>query len=812
MKQFDVKFPHSPLHLFVLIVAIVYLAGVLEMFIMGVVHSDNILYFAILDASIMTVLGAPILWWLIKKHTSGALDEIKENEERFRSVINSAIDTVIIVDSNGNIISWNNSAERNFLYTEEEVLGKTLTIIIPERYRDAHIKGLHRVTSTGESKVIGKIVEMSGLKKDGSEFPIELSLSSWKTNKGTFYGGIIRNITERKNSELEYKTILRTAMDSFYLIDARGRILDVNDSYCSLIGYSRDELLNMGVKDVEAEESEELIAQHMQRIMKVGWGRFETRHKCKDGRIIDIEASTNYSEIGGGKFYVFMRDITERKQIEKAYKESEARLSEAQSIAHIGNWEWQVKTNESYWSAETYKIFGLSSPISPSFEGFLNTVHPDDLEFAKKSIDDALHGKPYDIDMRIIRPDGQECIVNAKAVVSFDKENRPVRMSGTVQDITERKQEEESLKLFRDLIDKSNDAIYIVDPETGIILDVNEKASSGLGYTRDELLNMHVYDFEVTLPDYFSWKENIKEIQKGGSLLAEGLQRRKDGTIFPVEASVNLLKYGNKSHIFAIARDITERKKSEEISQENERLVYASKAKNDFLSNMSHELRTPLNAVIGFSELLKMKTIGDLTEKQEGYVDNIRYGGKHLLNVISDILDFSKLDAGKIELVIENISVPEILEQTIVMVEEIAKKSNVSVKKELAPELEFIEVDKQRFIQILFNLLSNAIKFNRKKGGTVTITTQTEGDLAKFSVSDTGIGIKEGDKNKLFKNFEQLDSGISKKYGGTGLGLAITKKLVELHGGKIWVDSELGAGSTFTFLLPIKANKGENNT
>src|SRR4030067_2240934 len=123
------------------------------------------------------------------------LGELIESEERFRSVIKSAIDAVILVDSNGNIISWNNGAERNFLYTEEEVLGKTLTIIIPERYRDAHIKGLHRVTSTGESKVIGKIVEMSGLKNDGSEFPIELSLSSWKTEKGTFYVGIIRNIT-----------------------------------------------------------------------------------------------------------------------------------------------------------------------------------------------------------------------------------------------------------------------------------------------------------------------------------------------------------------------------------------------------------------------------------------------------------------------------------------------------------------------------------------------------------------------------------------------------------------------------------------
>jgi signal transduction histidine kinase len=207
---------------------------------------------------------------------------------------------------------------------------------------------------------------------------------------------------------------------------------------------------------------------------------------------------------------------------------------------------------------------------------------------------------------------------------------------------------------------------------------------------------------------------------------------------------------------------------------------------------------------------LKIKTLGNLTEKQEHYVDNIRYGGKHLLNLISDILDLSKIDAGKMELVFENISVPETLNHTFVMVEEMANKNKVSLNKELATELEFIEADKQRFIQILFNLLSNAIKFNMKNDGTVTVTSKREGDMAKFSVSDTGIGIKEEDKNKLFNDFEQLDSGISRKYGGAGLGLAITKKLVELHGGKIWVESELGVGSTFTFLLPIKANNGEN--
>ena len=405
-------------------------------------------------------------------------------------------------------------------------------------------------------------------------------------------------------------------------------------------------------------------------------------------------------------------------------------------------------------------------------------------------------------------------IIIAFAMVLFvrsieaDRANKNLR-----QDLTERKKAEESLKeseeKYRKLIETANDAIFIADAETGVILEANKKAGELLGMPIEKIIGMHQSQLHPKEEADHYRKIFLEKFQNGKEISEDIFIIHKDGHKIPVEISSSITELKGKRIAQGIFRDITERKYVDKLRFENERLVYANKAKNDFLSNMSHELRTPLNAVIGFSELLKMNTIGNLNEKQEGYVDNIRYGGKHLLNIISDILDLSKLDAGKMELVIENISVPETLNQTIVMVKETAKKNTVTLKKELAPELEFIEADKQRLIQIIFNLMSNAIKFN-KKGGTVTVTTQREGDMAKFSVSDTGIGIKEEDKCKLFTNFEQLDSGISKKYGGTGLGLAITKKLVELHGGNIWIDSEFGAGSTFNFTLPIKAKKEGN--
>lgn len=258
------------------------------------------------------------------------------------------------------------------------------------------------------------------------------------------------------------------------------------------------------------------------------------------------------------------------------------------------------------------------------------------------------------------------------------------------------------------------------------------------------------------------------------------------------------------------SRDITWQVKLEELNSKSQELEHLVKVKSEFISTMSHELRTPLNAIIGFSELLKRKgREGSLTEeKQKRYVDHILTSAKHLLNLINDILDLSKIEAGKIELNIEKISVPITIEEVITLIKETATKHNVVLKKDLDPELDFIQADTLKFRQILFNLLSNAVKFSMPEGGIVTLTAKKKDDIAEFSVADTGIGIKQENIGKLFQNFEQLDSGMARNYGGTGLGLAITKKLVELHKGKIWAESRFGEGSTFTFLLPIEQKKG----
>ncbi len=357
------------------------------------------------------------------------------------------------------------------------------------------------------------------------------------------------------------------------------------------------------------------------------------------------------------------------------------------------------------------------------------------------------------------------------------------------------KKSEEEYRLF---LESTEDSIYMVD-SNGNYQYMNPKHLARLGignfYGRGfgdchQASETDVF-MERVRRVYETGKPEQHEHEYGGKWLMRSLSPLKDPETKLVTS------------IIVISTDITVRKNAEEIHNENERLAFANKAKSEFLANMSHELRTPLNSIIGFTELLRQKIAGDINVKQERYVENVLNSSKFLLNLINDILDLSKVEAGKIELIIEKISVHIVIDETITLLKERASKNNVVIKEELDPDLDIIEADKQRIKQVLFNLLNNAIKFSKTEGGTVCVRTKTDGITAKISVDDTGIGIREEDLGKLFMEFGQVNADITRKYGGTGLGLAISKKLVEMHGGRIWVESRFGEGSTFTFELPV---------
>ncbi len=238
------------------------------------------------------------------------------------------------------------------------------------------------------------------------------------------------------------------------------------------------------------------------------------------------------------------------------------------------------------------------------------------------------------------------------------------------------------------------------------------------------------------------------------------------------------------------------------LQEANRQLGEASQHKSQFLANMSHELRTPLNAIIGFSEVLSEQMFGEVNAKQAEYLRDILTSGQHLLALINDILDLSKVEAGRMELEPGRFSLPEALGNGLTMLKERASRHGITLSLDADPSLDVIEADERKVKQVVFNLLSNAVKFT-PDGGRVELSAHSVHDEIHIAVRDTGVGIAAEDQAHVFEEFRQTGAGRAQSEG-TGLGLALTKKLVELHGGRIWVESEVGVGSTFVFTLPLQ--------
>jgi signal transduction histidine kinase len=254
-----------------------------------------------------------------------------------------------------------------------------------------------------------------------------------------------------------------------------------------------------------------------------------------------------------------------------------------------------------------------------------------------------------------------------------------------------------------------------------------------------------------------------------------------------------------------LKQEVEERERAQrEMREAKDAADTANQAKSAFLANMSHELRTPLNAVIGFSELLEQQIFGELNGKQQTYVGNVLVSGRHLLQLVNDILDISKVEAGRMDLAYERTPIGSIIDVVRSVITAVAAKKGIELDVDVPPALPEVYVDPGRIKQVLYNLIANAIKFT-PRGGTVRVSARADAKHVVVLVADTGVGIAKADLPRLFREFEQLPQANGARPEGTGLGLALTRRLVELHGGKVAVESELGKGSTFSVFLPLKS-------
>jgi PAS domain S-box-containing protein len=373
-----------------------------------------------------------------------------------------------------------------------------------------------------------------------------------------------------------------------------------------------------------------------------------------------------------------------------------------------------------------------------------------------------------------------------------------------LDDISERRKAETTLKeieeRFRILYENVPGGTIIIGKDY-IIEDVNQRTCEITGYTKEELIGQLC---DIVCPKGSLskkcpiWVDGLDGFQGMDTAI-----KCKNGTKTPILKNSKMIFIEGNQYILENFQDISERKSAEEaIINSRIRAEEANRTKSEFLATMSHELRTPLNAVIGYSDLMLEESFGNLNDQQKRSLSHISNSGKHLLKLINDILDISKIESGKMELHYEKFHVGEIFENVLNIVSPLARKKDIELGTSIDPWKLSLTADKVRFKQILFNLASNAVKFT-PDGGHVTLKACLEGDMAEFSVIDTGIGISPNNMKKLFMPFQQIDSTISRKYNGTGLGLSLVKRFVEMHGGDVSVESEPGKGSIFSFRLPL---------
>jgi PAS domain S-box-containing protein len=408
----------------------------------------------------------------------------------------------------------------------------------------------------------------------------------------------------------------------------------------------------------------------------------------------------------------------------------------------------------------------------------------------------------------------------------FQEKGDTREFQAVIQDITQRKQSEQDLRAseekYRSLIDHIPDVVWTADASRDLIY-VSGNAVKVLGYSSEELLGGQLWLDRIHPEDTARVGQAYQKLFSGGEKFdVEYRICRKDGEwIWLHNRALATRPHGGIMCADGIFKDITQRRLAEAaIQQTKEAAEAANLAKSQFLANMSHELRTPLNAIIGFSEILADKTFGEVNDRQLKYCNNILNSGRHLLQLINDILDLAKVEAGRVELMRSTFSVAKALSEVQTIVKTLANKKHIRLEFDGAPDLPLLFADEAKFKQIMYNLLSNAIKFT-PDGGKVLVSAAIQnatradsrpaGESLRVTVADTGIGIKAKDQERVFKEFEQVDSSYGRQQQGTGLGLALTKRLVELHGGRIWVESEgvEGKGSAFIFLIPIPKAEAE---
>ncbi|MEP6999573.1 MAG: PAS domain S-box protein [bacterium] len=733
------------------------------------------------------------------------------------------------------------------------------------------------------SRGIEDIYELTYIRKDRSRFPAVVSVTALRDAQDAIIGYLLigTDNTARKQAEEALlkagalqSAIFNSANFSSIATDAKGVIQIFNVGAERMLGYTAAEVMNK-ITPADISDPQEVIARATALSIELGTpitpgfealvfkasrgieDIYELTYFRKDGSRFPAVVSVTALRDAPGAIIGYLligTDNTARKQAEEALLKAGALQSAIFNSANFSSIATDAKGVIQIFNVGAERMLGytaaevmnkitpadisdpqevisratalsqeLGTPITPGFEALVFK--------ASRGIEDIY-------ELTYIRKDRSRFPAVVSVTALRDAQDAIIGYLLIGTDNTARKQvEEERMKLdqrlrdqhfyTRSLIESNIDALMTTDPR-GIITDVNKQTEALTGCTRDELIGA---PFKNYFTDSSRAEAGINRVLNEGKVTNYELTARaRDGKLTVV--SYNATTFHDRDRrlqgVFASARDMTDLKRIEQaLQQKNVELEDASRMKSEFLANMSHELRTPLNAIIGFSEVLRDGMLGEMTDQQRGFISDIFSSGKHLLSLINDILDLSKVEAGKMTLDVEAVDVASLFANSLSIIREKAAVRRIRLSMKLSEDIGIVHADARKVKQIVYNLLSNAVKF-AVEGGEVTLHASRvpraevsqlsgnglgrsfalpENDFEKFlriTVTDTGIGISPEGLERLFKPFSQIDSGLARKFEGTGLGLAMVKQLAELHGGAVAVESEVGKGSTFTVWLPLR--------
>jgi len=625
---------------------------------------------------------------------------------------------------------------------------------------------------------------------------------------------------ELRKSEASYRNQFAANSSVMLLIDpVDGAILDANDAALAFYGYSREKLLAKRITDINTMPASDL--RQALTSSSLGQGQlFERQHHLADGSLRDVEVSASTIQFGGRTvLHAIIHDITERKRAEDLRREVEQRLSYALDATGDAILDWNIETGLVKHNARLCSLMGLAEgALEHPLEDLTARIYEEDRPGVVAAIQGCLAAQaPYRSQHRLSKPDGTIIwVLDRGQVVEWNEGGSPSRMVGAIADITTQQEAQHRFeRLFR-----NNPAPMTLSslPEKRFT-DVNEAFLRTFGYSREEILGRPTE--EVTLFEDPEERDELSRVlQAEGRLMdIEMKGRRKDGTLIEGVLSAEMIRTQEGTFLLTVMLDITERKRVEkELLETNRNLQLATaranemafqaeqanRAKSEFLANMSHEIRTPMNGVIGMTTLL-LDT--ELDANQRYYAETVRMSGEALLSLLNDILDLSKIEAGKLRMDELDFDLRALLDGLVAGLLPRTAEKGLEFTCTAAPDIPtFLRGDPGRLRQVLLNLAGNAIKFTRQ--GEVALGARlilaTDADVViRFSVKDSGIGIPKDKQAMLFQKFTQVDASITRQYGGTGLGLAISKQLTELMGGEIGVDSAEGRGSEFWFTVRL---------